>query len=77
MFQVASIVVLVAQILRIVAAAAMIAAIGFGIYLLANNSIMQGATWIVTAVASGWVGNYVFNLIFLLGSAAAGPFARR
>ena len=77
MFQIAGLVVLAAQILRIVGAVAVVGAIGFGIYLLLNNSMLQGATWIVGAAAGGWVGNIVLNLVILLGSAAAGPFARR
>ena len=77
MLHIAIIVVLAVQILRVVGAVAVVAAVGFGIYLLANNSMMQGATWIIGAVACGWVGNIVSNLVILLGSAAAGPFARR
>ena len=77
MFNIASLVVLTAQILRMIGAVAAVAAIGFGIYLLLNNSMLQGAMWIIGAVACGWVGNVVSNLVILLGSAAAGPFARR
>ena len=77
MFQLAGLFVLGAQIMRIVGAFVVIAEIGFGVYLVLNNAMMQGATWIVGAATCGWIGNIVLNLLILLGSAAAGPFARR
>jgi len=69
-------IVFVASIIRIAAAVAVVGAIAYGVYLLINNSILMGSMWIAGAVACGFVGNMIFNLIHLLGSAAAAPSSR-
>jgi hypothetical protein len=66
-------VVFAASIIRMAAAVVVAGAIAYGIYLLACNAFLTGLTWIVGAAFCGFVGNVLFGLVHMLGSAAAGP----
>jgi hypothetical protein len=73
MFSVASKIIFLAFLLRTLAAVAIVGAIGYGFYIAYHGLIVMGVIWVVSAVSIGWVGNMVFQLVYVLASAGAGP----
>ena len=73
MFSIASKIIFLAFLLRTLAAFAIVGAVGYGFYIAYHGLIVMGVIWIVSAVTFGWVGNMVFQLVYVLASAGAGP----
>ena len=61
--------------LRMLAAVVVVGATGYGVYILANGDTLAGLTWIVAAPVCGFIGNYLFRMIYMLASAGAATSA--
>jgi hypothetical protein len=61
--------------LRLAAALVVAGALGYGAYILVHGEVLAGLTWIFISLSSGYVGNKLFRLVYMLGSAGAATSA--
>ncbi len=61
--------------LRLAAALVVVGALGYGAYILVHGEVLAGLTWIFVSLSSGYVGNMLFRLVYMLGSAGAATSA--
>ena len=66
-----------AMILRLLVGFALIATMSYGIYVLFFHSFMIGLMFIGGAVVSGWIANFIFALMGLVGDTLARITMRR